>query len=210
MLLTLFLSVLSSLSISQQVDTMVVHYLSSNMADFPDNFTEYWNLYCDPNAPLYYSSQEIALELYNSDIDKTILCNKLMAIAVDAVWEVDNIACVQYTLWQFIKNYPNIFIAGQISGVEGYVESAGSGLYAAINMAQYLNGGFKYELGSDTMMGAMANYISDRNKGSEPTYADDYYIFFENNGEALRKDKKAIIRNEKYFNQFLILKGFFI
>ena len=50
------------------------------------------------------------MELYNSDIDKTILCNKLMAIAVDAVWEVDNIACVQYTLWQFIKNYPNIFI----------------------------------------------------------------------------------------------------
>ena len=64
--------------------------------------------------------------------------------------------------YQFI-NSPNVFIAGQISGVEGYVESAASGLYAAINMAQYLNGGFKYELGQDTMMGAMANYISDKN-----------------------------------------------
>ena len=62
--------------------------------------------------------------------------------------------------YQFI-NYPNIFIAGQISGVEGYVESAASGLYAAINMSQYLNGEIKYELGSDSMMGAMANYISD-------------------------------------------------
>ena len=63
--------------------------------------------------------------------------------------------------YQFI-NYPNLFIAGQISGVEGYVESAASGLYAALNMAQYLNGEIKYELGADTMMGAMANYISDK------------------------------------------------
>ena len=70
--------------------------------------------------------------------------------------------------YQFIE-YPNVFIAGQISGVEGYVESAASGLYAAINMAQSLNGGIRYELGPDTMMGAMANYISDRNiKKLEP------------------------------------------
>ena len=62
--------------------------------------------------------------------------------------------------YQFI-DHPNIFIAGQISGVEGYIESAASGLYAALSMAQYLNGNEIVELGSDTMMGAMANYISD-------------------------------------------------
>lgn len=62
--------------------------------------------------------------------------------------------------YQFIK-YPSLFIAGQISGVEGYVESAASGLYAAINIYQYLNGEIKYQLSSETMMGAMANYISD-------------------------------------------------
>ena len=74
--------------------------------------------------------------------------------------------------YQFI-NYPNIFISGQISGVEGYVESAASGLYAAINMSQYLNGEIKYELGSDTMIGAMANYISDKNiKKLEPMNAN--------------------------------------
>ena len=59
------------------------------------------------------------------------------------------------------KKYPNVFIAGQISGVEGYVESAGSGLYAALCMYQYLIGDIKYKLGKDTMLGAMANYISD-------------------------------------------------
>ena len=62
--------------------------------------------------------------------------------------------------YQFIK-YPNVFAAGQISGVEGYVESAASGLYAALCLAQYAKGEIKYELGSNTMMGAMANYISD-------------------------------------------------
>ena len=64
--------------------------------------------------------------------------------------------------YQFI-NYPNVFIAGQISGVEGYIESAASGLYAALCLSQYINGEIKYELGPDTMMGAMVNYISDKN-----------------------------------------------
>ena len=63
--------------------------------------------------------------------------------------------------YQFIK-YPNIFIAGQISGVEGYIESAASGLYAATMLYQELNGGIKHLLGPDTMMGAMVNYISDK------------------------------------------------
>ncbi len=59
-------------------------------------------------------------------------------------------------------NYPNIFVAGQISGVEGYVESAASGLYAALNMMQYLDkGNIEKSLKADTMMGAMAAYISD-------------------------------------------------
>ena len=62
--------------------------------------------------------------------------------------------------YQMIK-YPNVFVCGQISGVEGYVESAASGLYGAISMWQFINGGIKESLGSDTMMGAMANYISD-------------------------------------------------
>ena len=62
--------------------------------------------------------------------------------------------------YEFIK-YPNLFIAGQISGVEGYVESCASGLYAALSMFQYLNGDIKYKLKDETMIGAMANYISD-------------------------------------------------
>lgn len=91
--------------------------------------------------------------------------------------------------YQFI-NYPNIFVSGQISGVEGYVESAASGLYAAINMYQYLNGGIKYELGSDTMIGAMANYISDKNINKlEPMNAN--YGIFRLDYSGLKDNKKA-------------------
>ena len=62
--------------------------------------------------------------------------------------------------YQFIK-YPNVFVVGQISGVEGYVESAASGLYGALAMCQYLKGKEIKQLGGDTMMGAMARYISN-------------------------------------------------
>ena len=91
--------------------------------------------------------------------------------------------------YQFIE-HPNIFIAGQISGVEGYVESAASGLYAAINMAQYLNEGIKYELGADTMMGAMAAYISDPNiKKLEPMNANFGIFRMDYNGPKNEKKK---------------------
>ena len=91
--------------------------------------------------------------------------------------------------YQFIK-HPNIFIAGQISGVEGYIESAASGLYAALNMYEYLNDMDGPYLGSDTMMGAMANYISDENIEKLVPMNANYGIFKLNyNGN--KKDKKA-------------------
>jgi len=70
------------------------------------------------------------------------------------------------------KTYPNLFFAGQISGVEGYVESAASGLYAAIQMANwYKKEPFK-PLPEMTMMGAMARYISKENASFVPMNAN--------------------------------------
>ena len=90
--------------------------------------------------------------------------------------------------YQFIS-HPNIFVAGQISGVEGYVESAGSGLYAAKCLCQYLDGKIEYELGSDTMMGAMANYISDEHiRKLEPMNANFGIFRLDYNGP--KNDKK--------------------
>ena len=57
------------------------------------------------------------------------------------------------------KSYPNVFFAGQISGVEGYVESAASGIYAAVNMDKYLKGEDLVVFPKTTVMGSMAHYI---------------------------------------------------
>lgn len=59
-----------------------------------------------------------------------------------------------------LKNYPNIFIAGQLSGVEGYIESISSGLMCGINMANYLEGKELVHFGSKTMIGALSQHIA--------------------------------------------------
>lgn len=59
--------------------------------------------------------------------------------------------------------HPHLFFAGQLSGVEGYVESAASGLYAALNIDRYLNNEELTDFGQETMMGAMAHYVANAN-----------------------------------------------
>ena len=71
-----------------------------------------------------------------------------------------------------VKSSPNIFIAGQLSGVEGYVESAASGLSAAIQMALYLTQGHVQPFPKDTMMGAMGRYVSTPNRSFVPMNAN--------------------------------------
>lgn len=59
-----------------------------------------------------------------------------------------------------LKKNTDIFFAGQMTGVEGYVESASSGLVAGINMARYLEGQPLLKLDSTTATGALVNYIT--------------------------------------------------
>lgn len=60
-----------------------------------------------------------------------------------------------------MKKYPKVFFAGQITGVEGYVESASSGILAGYNMAAMLNGKDMFEPDSKTCIGALPLYISN-------------------------------------------------
>lgn len=59
------------------------------------------------------------------------------------------------------KKRQNLFFAGQITGVEGYMESACSGIISGINMARYLKGKETLVLPQTTMTGALQRYISD-------------------------------------------------
>lgn len=60
-----------------------------------------------------------------------------------------------------MKKYPKISFAGQISGVEGYMESAASGIAAAYFLAAKIKGAPKPPFPVITMIGALSNYISD-------------------------------------------------
>ncbi|HHZ18776.1 MAG TPA: methylenetetrahydrofolate--tRNA-(uracil(54)-C(5))-methyltransferase (FADH(2)-oxidizing) TrmFO [Acholeplasmataceae bacterium] len=63
---------------------------------------------------------------------------------------------------------PNLFFAGQITGVEGYLESAASGLTAGINLARFLNGLPLIDFTAETAIGALASYISAPNRDFQP------------------------------------------
>lgn len=60
-----------------------------------------------------------------------------------------------------MRKRPDLFFAGQITGVEGYMESAGSGVIAGLNAARRLRGQDPLVLPRETMLGALAGYISD-------------------------------------------------
>lgn len=59
-----------------------------------------------------------------------------------------------------LKSNHDIFFAGQITGVEGYIESAASGIMAGINMARHLRNEELLVLPAETMIGALTAYIS--------------------------------------------------
>lgn len=59
-----------------------------------------------------------------------------------------------------MRKFPKISFAGQISGVEGYMESAASGIVAAMGMAARINGECPKEFPSYTMLGALSKYVS--------------------------------------------------
>ena len=60
-----------------------------------------------------------------------------------------------------LRKKNNIFFAGQITGVEGYMESAGSGIIAGINAVRRAQGKASFVPNHDTMLGALCEYISD-------------------------------------------------
>ena len=83
----------------------------------------------------------------------------------------------------------NIYFAGQISGVEGYVESIASGLVAALNAVQKINEEAPITFHAETVIGALANYISTPNKDFQPMNA---------NFGILNCDRKIKNKIEKY------------
>lgn len=71
-----------------------------------------------------------------------------------------------------LKNCDNVYFAGQITGVEGYMESVMSGLLAGVNLARRLEGKEELILPKTTITGALQRHISTKNKDFQPMNAN--------------------------------------
>ena len=71
-----------------------------------------------------------------------------------------------------LKDYGKTFFAGQITGVEGYVESAASGLLSAIYLERKLKDKQNVTLSDYTVLGALTKYITTENKDFQPMNAN--------------------------------------
>ncbi len=86
-----------------------------------------------------------------------------------------------------MRKYPHVFFAGQITGVEGYVESASSGVLAGYNMARMLADKPMYEPESTTCIGALPLYISSCRDSFQPMNAN--FGIIDSWGERVRGGK---------------------
>lgn len=92
-----------------------------------------------------------------------------------------------------MKEYPSVFFAGQITGVEGYVESAASGLLAAINADRRMSGLETLSPGNDTVIGALANYVATPNADFQPMNANYGILRPLNVSPKKKADKKRML-----------------
>ncbi|WP_439116453.1 FADH(2)-oxidizing methylenetetrahydrofolate--tRNA-(uracil(54)-C(5))-methyltransferase TrmFO [Paenibacillus antri] len=97
------------------------------------------------------------------------------------------------------RDRDDLFFAGQMTGVEGYVESAASGLIAGINAARYALGQEPLVFPEDTALGSMAHYITTADfRHFQPMNAN--FGLFPPLGEKIRNKKE---KNERIANRAL-------
>lgn len=90
------------------------------------------------------------------------------------------------------KFNPNLFFAGQITGVEGYNESIATGLFAAINVYRLIKNEPLIELDNKTMLGALIDYITFvGHKNLQPVNSNWGIVAPIELDKKIRKDKKA-------------------
>ena len=102
-----------------------------------------------------------------------------------------------------LKLNTNIYFAGQITGVEGYVESISSGMVAALNAIERFNRtDKKIEFSKYTVIGALAKYISTENDKFQPMNAN-FGILPELEGKKIKDKKERYMKlSERSLKEF--------
>jgi methylenetetrahydrofolate--tRNA-(uracil-5-)-methyltransferase len=92
-----------------------------------------------------------------------------------------------------LRNRDDLFIAGQMIGVEGYVESAAAGLLAAINAARLVGGAALIVPPVETVLGALLAYVTDAERRDFQPMNANYGLMPELKSRARGRDKKVAI-----------------
>lgn len=113
------------------------------------------------------------------------------------------------------KEFPKMFFAGQISGVEGYTESAAMGLYVAFQIMRRLTGKESVRFPVETGMGALVNYVMTSSKPSPsninfgllpPVSLSKEQRKFRKGRKKIKKELAAK-RAREVFDQFILEQG---
>ena len=94
----------------------------------------------------------------------------------------------------------DIFFAGQLTGVEGYMESGSSGLVAGINAALRFRGEKTIDFPKDTMIGALAGYITDESVTKFQPMGASFGLL----PELVNRPRDKKLRGEEYANRSLL------
>ena len=97
-----------------------------------------------------------------------------------------------------LKANPNVFIAGQISGVEGYIESAATGILAAINAVRLKENKELLTLPLETMLGSLVNYITSASIKNFQPMNSNYGILFNAQKDRLENARISLEALEKW------------
>lgn len=101
-----------------------------------------------------------------------------------------------------LKDNDKIFFAGQVTGVEGYMESAMSGIIAGINMARCIECKPLLELPKDTMIGSLLNYISTDNSNFSPMHVN-FGILSELDDKIKDKKERKTAYSERAYSEII-------
>ena len=92
-----------------------------------------------------------------------------------------------------LKQNHNIFFAGQITGVEGYVESAAMGIIAGINSVRHIRGKELIPLPHETSLGSLISYITDKERKNFQPMNINFGLYPEISGKMNRIKKRELI-----------------
>lgn len=92
-----------------------------------------------------------------------------------------------------VIGHPSVFLAGQLVGVEGYVESAATGLLCGMNAARRVLGQAAVTPPSTTALGSLLDYVTDRSRKNFQPMNANYGLFPPLARRVPRRDKKRLL-----------------